>query len=77
MTEIEQRAKKSSYVVWVFDYEIEDYRAVAGFETLAEAVELAESTDGKLEDACLAVSRCFTIGEPEVRDWAGRTLWEL
>jgi hypothetical protein len=78
MSEIEQQAAKSYYSVWVFDYETEMWRAVAGFETQDEAIDLADNSwDGRLMDACLAIDRCFTLGGYEVRKYNGEVVCSL
>lgn len=66
------------YAIEVFDYETEMLRIVAEFETLAEAIDMADNTyDYRLMDACLALDPCFTLGEHRVIDYRGQIRWTL
>lgn len=60
------------YAVEVYDYETEDWRVVAQFDSVEEAIELTWSPD--LTTACLAVDRCFTMGEARVINYRGDVL---
>lgn len=68
----------ASYGVEVFDYETDMWRVVAEFETLPEAIDLADNSwDGRLMMACLAVDPCFTLGGYRVINWREEILWSL
>ena len=70
--------KWGTYGVEVFDYETDMWRVVAEFETIEEAVNMADNSwDGRLMAACMAIDPCFTLGGHRVIDYLGNTVWEL
>lgn len=66
------------YGVEVFDYETDMWRMVAEFETMEEAIDLADNSwDGRLMTMCLAIDPCFTLGGYRVVKYDGTVIWSL